>query len=57
MLCTASLVHGDYVQAWDADAWWPLFAVIGVVCGLLGVRSLALRVRERQAAADTGGKA
>jgi hypothetical protein len=39
--------------AWDDDAWWPLFAAIGVVYGLAGVRSLALWVREREAA-DTG---
>ncbi len=38
---------------WNDDAWWPLFVVIAALHGLAGVRSLALWVRERQAA-DTG---
>ncbi len=42
---------------WNDDAWWPLPAVIGVLCGLAGVRSLALWVREREAVDAGEGKA
>ena len=43
----------DYTS-WDDDAWWPLPAVIAVLYGLAGVRSLALHVRERQADDEAG---
>ncbi len=54
MWCTARLVAGPANANWDDDAWWPLFAVIAVLCGLAGVRSLARHVRERRTAADAG---
>jgi hypothetical protein len=53
MLYTTWDVRGPGNVAWDDDAWWPLFATIALLCGLAGVRSLALWVRGRQAA-DTG---
>ncbi len=53
VLYIAWMVSEPDYTSWDDDAWWPLFAVIAVLCGLAGVRSLALWVRERQAA-DTG---
>jgi hypothetical protein len=52
-LYIAWMVAGPGNVNWNDDAWWPLFVVIAALHGLAGVRSLALWVRERQAA-DTG---
>ena len=54
VLFTAWLVAGPGNADWDDDAWWPLFAVVALLCGLAGVRSLARHARERRAAADAG---